>query len=214
MKATPETGASHYFRSLQFLFVLSFGAYIGAGVAQTDGAAAAKLGSQTTTSERDGQHDFDFALGSWKAHLKRLEHPLTGSKTWLEFDGTFVARKVWDGRAMIEEVELDSPGGHIEGLTLRLYNPQTRQWSIYWANSKNGVMDTSPQRGQFKNGSGEFYGTDTLNGKLIYVRFVWTNTDTSNPHFEQSYSDDGGKTWEVNWMTDQTRMSDASDTSR
>jgi hypothetical protein len=213
VKATAETSMSHYFRKLLLVFVLSFVAYIGAGAAQTDGAAA-KLGSQTTTSERDGQHDFDFALGSWKAHLKRLEHPLTGSKTWVEFDGTFVARKVWDGRAMIEEVELDSPGGHIEGLTLRLYNSQTRQWSIYWANSKNGVMDTSPQVGQFKNGRGEFYGTDTLNGKPIYVRFVWTNTDTDTPHFEQSYSDDGGKTWEVNWTTDQTRMSDASDKSR
>lgn len=213
MKATPETSTSHYFRRFLLVFVLSFGAYIGAGAAQTDGAAG-KLGSQTTASERDGQHDFDFALGTWKAHLKRLEHPLTGSKTWVEFDGTFVARKVWDGRAMIEEVELDSPGGHIEGLTLRLYNPQTRQWSIYWANSKNGVMDTSPQVGQFKNGRGEFYGTDTLNGKLIYVRFVWTNTNTDSPHFEQSYSDDGGKTWEVNWTTDQTRMSDASDKSR
>jgi hypothetical protein len=213
VKATAETSMSHYFRKLLLVFVLSFVAYIGAGAAQTDGAAA-KLGSQTTTSERDGQHDFDFALGSWKAHLKRLEHPLTGSKTWVEFDGTFVARKVWDGRAMIEEVELDSPGGHIEGLTLRLYNSQTRQWSIYWANSKNGVMDTSPQVGQFKNGRGEFYGTDTLNGKPIYVRFVWTNTDTHTPHFEQSYSGDGGKTWEVNWTTDQTRMSDASDKSR
>jgi hypothetical protein len=142
----------------------------------------------------------------------RLEHPLTGSKTWVEFDGTFVARKVWDGRANVEEVELNSPTGPIEGLTLRLYNPQSRQWSIYWANSKNGAMGTSPQIGQFKNGRGEFYGTDTLNGKLIYVRFVWTNTNT--PHFEQSYSDDGGKTWEVNWMTEQTRISDASDKPR
>ena len=210
MKATRETKTSQLCRNLSFVFVFFFIAYVGAALAQTE-SNAAKVSPQTTMSERDGQHDFDFALGTWKAHLKRLDHPLTGSKTWVEFDGTFVARKVWDGRAMIEEVELDSPGGHIEGLTLRLYNPQTHQWSIYWANSKNGVMDTSPQVGQFKNGRGEFYGTDTLNGKLIYVRFVWTNTNTSSPHFEQSYSDDGGKTWEVNWTTDQKRMSDASD---
>ncbi len=213
MKATPETKTSHYCRKFLLTFVLFFVAYIGAGAAQTD-SETAKGGSQTTTSERDGQHDFDFALGAWKARLKRLEHPLTGSNTWVEFDGTFVARKVWDGRATIEEVELDSPGGHMEGLTLRLYSAQTHQWSIYWANSKNGVMDASPQVGQFKNGRGEFYGTDTLNGKLIYVRFVWTKTNTNTPHFEQSYSDDGGKTWEVNWITDQTRISDASDKSR
>jgi hypothetical protein len=213
MNATPATKTSHYCRNFLLLFVFFFVAYIGAGPAQTD-AGAGKVGSQTTTSERDGQHDFDFALGTWKAHLKRLEHPLPGSKIWVEFDGTFIARRVWDGRAIIEEVELDSPGGHIEGLTLRLYNAQTHQWSIYWANSKNGAIDTSPQVGQFKNGRGEFYGTDTLNGKLIYVRFVWTNTNTNTPHFEQSYSDDGGKTWEVNWITDQTRISDASDKPR
>lgn len=213
MKATCETKTSYHCRNFLLAFLLFFVAYIGAGLAQTDGDAA-KVGSQTITSERDGQHDFEFALGTWKAHLKRLEHPLTGSKTWVEFDGTFVARKVWDGRANVEEVELNSSTGPIEGLTLRFYNPQRRQWSIYWANSKNGAMDTSPQIGQFKNGRGEFYGTDTLNGKLIYVRFVWTNTNTNTPHFEQSYSDDGGKTWEVNWMTDQTRISDASDKPR
>jgi len=213
MKATRETKSSHYWRNFLLAFLLFFVGYIGAGPAQTD-AGAAKVDWQTTTSERDGQHDFDFALGTWKAHLKRLEHPLTVSKTWVEFDGTFVARKLWDGRAVIEEVELDSPGGHIEGLTLRFYNAQTHQWSIYWANSKNGAMDTSPQVGQFKNGRGEFYGTDAVNGKLIYVRFVWTNTNTNTPHFEQSYSDDGGKTWEVNWITDQTRISDASDKPR
>jgi len=147
-------------------------------------------------------------MGAWKIHLSRLDHPLTGSKTWIEFDGTLVARKIWNGRANIEEVELNSPGGRIEGLTLRLYNPQSRQWSIYWANSKNGSMDTSPQVGQFKSGRGEFYGQDMLDGKLIYVRFVWTKTNSDSPHFEQSYSGDGGKTWEVNWITDQTRVTE------
>ena len=175
---------------------------------------ASKASVQQTAAERDGQHDFDPLLGKWKYHLKRRLHPLTGSNTWVEFDGTVVGRKVWDGRANLEEFEAGSPAGPIEGLTLRLYNRKTHQWSIYWANSKNGVMDASPQVGQFKNGRGEFYGTDTLNGRLIYVRFVWTNTNTNTPHFEQSYSDDGGKTWEVNWMTDQTSISDASDKPR
>lgn len=212
MKATREIKTSYCCRNLLLAFVLFF-ACIRTDAAQTN-SVAAKAGAQTTTAERDGQHDFDFALGSWKAHLKRLEHPLSGSNTWIEFDGTFVARKVWDGRAMMEEVELDAPGGHIEGLTLRLYNAQTHQWNIYWANSKNGVMDSSPQVGQFKSGRGEFYGTDTLNGKPIYVRFIWTNTQTNTPHFEQSYSEDGGKTWEVNWITDQTRINNASGKSR
>ena len=105
---------------------------------------------------------------------------------------------------------VDGPTGHIEGLTLRTYNPETHEWSLYWANSKDGKV-VVPQIGTFSNGRGEFYAQDTLNGKSIFVRFLWTNMTTSTPHFEQSFSDDGGKTWEVNWITDQTRIRDASE---
>ena len=174
-------------------------------------SGAAKTVSQPAATERDGQHDFDPLIGSWKYHLKKLQNPLTGSTTWVEFDGTGVCYKVWDGRAELDTIEVDSPAaGHIEGLTLRLYNPQTHQWRLYWANSKNGILDP-PQIGEFKNGRGEFYAQDILNGKAILIRFVWTNTTTNTPHFEQSFSEDGGKTWEVNWITDQTRVSDESD---
>jgi hypothetical protein len=163
--------------------------------------------AQQATPARDGQHDFDFEVGSFDIHLKRLLHPLTGSSEWVEYDGTSVTRKVWNGRAQLNEFESDSPAGHIEGLTLRLYDPNSRQWSLYWANSKGGPLDP-PQIGEFKNGRGEFYATDIINGKSILVRFIWSNTNTSTPHFEQSFSDDGGKIWEVNWITDQTRVKD------
>jgi hypothetical protein len=172
-------------------------------------ADTSRTSLQHRPADRDGQHDFDFELGSWKIHLKRLVHPLTGSTTWVELDGTSVTRKVWDGRSDLEEFETNGSAGHIEGLTLRLYNPQTHQWSLYWANSRNGVL-VVPQIGEFTNGRGEFFAQDTLDGKMIFVRFVWTKTTTSSPHFEQSFSEDGGKTWEVNWITDQTRVSDAS----
>jgi hypothetical protein len=181
------------------------GTTLSPAVAQTE-SGAPNAAAQATT-ERDGQHDFDFELGSWKIHLKRRLHPLTGSNTWIDFDGTSVTRKVWEGRSQLEEFETDGAGGHIEGLTLRLYNPQTHQWSLNWANAKDGTI-VAPQVGQFKDGRGEFYGQDTLNGKLIYIRFNWSNTDSNTPHFEQSFSDDGGKTWEVNWITDQTRVSE------
>lgn len=174
---------------------------------------AAKTGSPQAVTLRDGQHDFDFELGTWKIHLKRLEHRLAGSTTWVEFDGTSVTRKVWGGRADLEEFETDSPvGGHIEGLTLRLYDPQTHQWSLYWATSKSGTIGP-PTIGQFKDGRGEFYDTEPSgpDGRSILVRFIWSKTDTNSPHFEQSFSDDGGKTWEVNWITDQTRVNDESD---
>jgi len=175
------------------------------------GPAVARAGSPQ--AERDGQHDFDFELGSWKIHLKRRLHPLTGSNAWVEFDGTSVTRKLWDGRAQIEEFETDGAGGHIEGLTLRTYNPQTHDWRLYWANGKDGTV-VVPQIGQFKNGQGEFYAQDMLDGKSIFIRFIWSKTDTNVPHFEQSFSDDGGKTWEVNWITDQTRVSDAKENSQ
>lgn len=174
---------------------------------------AAKTGSPQAVTLRDGQHDFDFELGTWKIHLKRLEHRLAGSTTWVEFDGTSVTREVWGGRADLEEFETDSPvGGHIEGLTLRLYDPQTHQWSLYWATSKSGTIGP-PTIGQFKDGRGEFYDTEPSgpDGRSILVRFIWSKTDTNSPHFEQSFSDDGGKTWEVNWITDQTRVNDESD---
>jgi len=159
-------------------------------------------------AQRDGQHDFDFEIGSWKIHLKRLQNPLTGSTNWIEFDGTSVTRKVWDGRSNLEELDVDSPSGHIEGLTLRLYNPQSHQWSLYWANSKNGTMGGPPNIGEFKDGRGEFLCQDTFNGRTILIRYVWSNITASSAHFEQSFSDDGGKTWEVNWITDQTRVND------
>jgi hypothetical protein len=154
---------------------------------------------------RDGQHDFDFEVGSWKIHLKRRLKPLTGSNTWSEFEGTSVTRKAWDGRVDIEEFVTDGPSGHIEGLTLRLYNAESHQWSLYWANSKAGVIGGPPNVGEFKNGRGEFYCQDTFNGRMIWIRYAWSDITPTTAHFEQAFSDDGGKTWEVNWITDQVR---------
>ncbi|MGC2299255.1 MAG: hypothetical protein WA476_10665 [Acidobacteriaceae bacterium] len=128
----------------------------------------------------------------------------------MEFDGTDVDRIIWDGRANLDVVELDSPTGHIEGLTLRLYNPQSHQWSLYWANSRIGLLDP-PQVGEFKNERGEFFCQDTYNGKTIFIRYVWSGITPNAAHFEQSFSDDGGKTWEVNWITDQTRAAETGD---
>jgi len=174
-------------------------------------AAAAKTSKVLEVpADREGQHGFDFELGSWKIHLKRLENPLTGSTKWVEFDGTSVTRKVWNGRSQLEEFETDSPGGrHIEGLTLRLYDREARQWSIYWATSKGGTIGV-PTIGEFKGGRGGFYDIEPSgpNGRNILVRFIWSKMNTESPHFEQSFSEDGGETWEVNWITDQTRVGD------
>jgi hypothetical protein len=162
---------------------------------------------QTATAERDGSHDFDPLLGRWKYHLRRRLNPLTGSNTWVDLQGTGLCRKIWDG-GMIEQAVFDGSGQHIEGAVVRLYDPRSRQWRLYWANRKIGVMDP-PQVGQFKDGKGEFIAQDTIDAKVILVRFAWSDLNTKSPHFEQSYSNDGGKTWEVNWITDQTKIGDA-----
>jgi hypothetical protein len=162
---------------------------------------------QLAAELRDGRHDFDFEAGRWKIHLKRLMHPLTGSTEWVEFDGDTVTRHIWGGKAWIEQFESDGAQGHIEGLTLRLYNPESHQWSLNWATSKTGTMWT-PAVGEFKDGVGEFYDQEPLNGRMILVRMVWSHITPNSAHSEQSYSDDGGKTWEVNWVTDQTRVPD------
>jgi len=175
---------------------------------QNSDASGASL--QHPPTEWDGQHDFDFEIGTWKTHLRRLVHPLTGSTTWIEYDGTTVVRKVWNGRANLEEFETDSSQGHIEGLTLRLYNPQSHQWSIYWANGQDAIL-AQPMIGEFKNGQGEFFDQEPWKGRAVFVRFIWSKTTSNSPHFEQSYSDDGGKTWEVNWITDQTRVQKEAD---
>jgi hypothetical protein len=167
-------------------------------------AGAAPKATPEMPALRDGQRDFDFLLGKWKYHLKRLEHPLTGSTTWVEFDGTGFCRPVWNGNAQIDELEVDGPSGHVQGLTLRLYNPQSHQWNLNWANAKDGTLGP-PTIGSFKNGRGEFYDQETFNGRAILVRYLWSDITPASAHFEQSFSDDGGKTWETNWITTQVR---------
>ena len=157
------------------------------------------------TNQTDGQHDFDFEIGTWKTQLRRLQRPLTGSTTWAEYDGTTVVSKVLDGRANLVELKVNGPAGRLEGLSLRLYNPQSRQWSLNFANINDGQM-TKPAIGEFKNGRGEFYNEDTYNGRAIFVRFVITKIADDEYRFEQSFSADGGKTWEVNWIAVDTRV--------
>jgi hypothetical protein len=164
-------------------------------------------GPQSAPARRDGQRDFDFEIGTWKTRLSRRLRPLTGSNTWVEYEGTTVVRKVWDGRANLVELEVSGPAGRIEGLSLRLYNPEARQWSLNFSNSASGTL-TEPVFGEFKNGRGEFYGQESLNGRAIFVRFVISCDNPNLCRFEQAFSDDGGKTWEVNWIAVDTRLKD------
>ncbi len=166
----------------------------------------------TASNVRDGQHDFDFTLGSWKTHIERLQHPLTGSTAWVELNGTKVVRKVWGGHAALEEIETDGLNGHWEGLTLFLYNLQSHQWSLNFANSGDGTF-SKPAIGEFRDGRGEFYDQEDFNGRSILVRIVWSDITPNSHRFEQSFSDDGGKTWEPNFKAVLTRAGEIHPTS-
>ena len=184
----------------------------GVAIALQPRQGSAQSTSDTSTTaprrvleERDGQHDFDFEIGTWRTHLSRLLHPLTGSTIWVEYEGTSVVRKVWNGRANLVELEADGPAGHVEVLSLRLYNPQSHQWSLNSANSASGTLG-QPTVGGFRNGRGEFFDQETFNGRVILVRNVWSDITPSSCRFEQAFSDDGGTSWEVNWIATDTRL--------
>lgn len=166
------------------------------------------VAAQTTqvNGQHDGQHDFDFYVGKWHLHNRRLVQALSGSTQWVEFDGTSVAHEMWDGRANVDEFEADSPSGHIEGMTVRLYNADTHEWSIYWANGKAGAFSMPPTVGHFTNGRGEFYDHEKIGGKPVFVRFLWEIRSPKECHWEQAFSTNEGKTWETNWTIDSTRM--------
>jgi len=176
-------------------------------------ASGAALRAQTTkpsakpTSESaaDGQHDFDFEFGTWRTHIRRLLRPLSGSDEWVDLDGTSTVRKLWGGRANIGELQVAGAATSLEGLSLRLYSPETHQWSIYWANSREGRLGTA-MIGGFTNGRGEFFNQELLDGRAIYVRFVFSDIAPASFRLEQAFSADGGKTWEPNWIANFTRQ--------
>lgn len=163
--------------------------------------------SHQAVSLPDGQHDFDFNIGAWKTHISRLAHPLTGDKTWVQYSGTHVVRKVWNGQANIGVLDIDGPGGHIEALSLRLYNSQTHQWSLNFARSADGTLGV-PMFGEFRHGRGEFIDQEEIGGRMILVRNIWSDITPNSCRQEWSYSSDGGKTWEVNWIAVDTRIPD------
>ncbi|MDH5823573.1 hypothetical protein QFW77_11305 [Luteimonas sp. RD2P54] len=174
------------------------------GIASPAASAQAAPGAAPVA----GQHDFDWEIGTWKTELRRLARPLSGSSEWDQYTGTTVVRKVLDGRANLVELRVEGPAGRIEGMSLRLYDPQARQWSLHYASARNGAMGR-PIFGGFRDGRGEFYGQDDLDGRAILVRFVISDITHDSARFEQAFSEDGGRTWETNWIAHDTRVEDA-----
>ena len=156
----------------------------------------------------DGAHDFDFLIGSWKAHLRRRLDPLSNPDIWVDYDGTSVTRHVLGSNANLEAFDVDSPASrlHIHAETLRLYDIKTHQWAIYLLDVTKGTLGLPATVGVFTDGRGEFFDQEVWRGRWIEVRYQWTHADPGEAHMEQAFSTDGGKTWEVNWVCELTRV--------
>jgi hypothetical protein len=161
----------------------------------------------TNLPQRDGSHDFDFLIGDWKAHVRRLPDRLNNSNLWVEYDGISNHKKILDSNSNFEEFEVTSIDKklHIKAQTLRLYNPTSGQWSIYLVDVDNGTLDLPPVVGGFSGKRGEFFHQEQFKGRTILVRYVWLDLSPKSSRMEQSFSPDGGKTWEVNWICELSR---------
>jgi hypothetical protein len=175
--------------------------------ALSDFADAQAPVSGSTATQRDGSHDFDFLIGDWKAHVRRLPERLKGSNVWVEYNGISNHKKLLDSNANFEEFDVSSPDKRlrIKAQTLRLYNPESHQWSIYLVDLDKGTLDIPPVVGQFSGKRGEFYNQQTWEGRAVLVRYMWLDISPKSSRMEQSFSADGGKTWEVNWICELSR---------
>jgi len=169
----------------------------------TPATTVAQLSSRELQEDRN---DFDFLQGRWRVHNRRLLRPLTGSTEWIEFEGTSTVRPLWDGQSNFEEWEADAPTGQISAVSLHLYDPRARQWSLHWAARADGRIGT-PTVGRFVNGRGEFYDHEDYAGRAIFLRLIWEPRGATACRFEQAFSIDGGRTWETNWIMEFTRIS-------
>jgi hypothetical protein len=163
----------------------------------------------TTEELETGARDFDFWMGQWNVRNRRLRERLVGSDDWEEFDATVVARPILDGFGNEDEFRTDYRGGFV-GMSFRFFDPTTRLWSIYWADSRRpGTLDP-PVVGSFSGDVGIFEAEDVFAGRPVLVRYTWSGVTTPTPRWEQAFSDDGGRTWETNWIMEFTRDGDRS----
>ena len=153
-----------------------------------------------------GAHDFDFYFGRWRVRNARLRERLAGCSDWQHFDAIQECRPILGGIGNIDDFVTDELDAALYvGMTLRLFDRSRRQWNIYWANNRTGVLEP-PVTGRFIDGIGRFEGVDTHNGVPVRVRFIWSGIGADCAHWEQAFSADGGHTWETNWRMHMTRL--------
>jgi hypothetical protein len=168
-------------------------------------ALAAEPAPTQAAITRDGSHDFDFDFGVWHTDITRRLHPLTDSTETMKLSGTVTIRRVWGGKAQVEEIEADGPKGHWEGMSLFLYDPAAHQWSENFVGSAAGTFSPGFV-GSFSNGKGELFQQDTLDGRSVLVRAIWSDITPTSHKYEEDYSADGGKTWDLSFLAIKTKL--------
>jgi hypothetical protein len=158
-----------------------------------------------TDTSASSANDFDFIIGDWRVHHRRLKERLAGCCEWVEFEGTSTTRKILGGFGNIEDNVLALPDGPYPAAALRSFDPATGLWSIWWLDGRDPHRLDTPVVGRFENGTGLFHADDTLDGRPIGVRFTWFALDADTARWQQAFSEDGGKTWETNWIMDFSR---------
>ena len=151
-------------------------------------------------------NDFDFLVGHWTVRHRRLRERLVGSTEWEEFPGTCSLRPLLNGQANVDDNVLELPSGPYRAASIRAYDPATRRWSIWWLDSRHPHDLGVPVVGAFENGVGTFFADDTLNGQPIRVRFLWMDITAASACWQQAFSNDGGATWETNWVMEFQRV--------
>ena len=157
------------------------------------------------STENDGRNDFDFLIGAWKVHHRMLKERLKGSGDWAEFKGNMVSRKILNGVGNMDDNIIQMKTSPVHAITLRLFNLVSKEWSIYWSTDRTGILDV-PVIGGFKDGRGEFYSQEIFEGRHMYSRFIWSKITANSCQWEQAFSEDGGKTWETNWIMEFERV--------
>jgi hypothetical protein len=185
------------------------------------GAAAASLivlagalllrPAHAARQRHDGSHDFDWEVGTWNTNLRVLRQSSDGTTAWVTYRGRSNVIPLWNCRGNMVELEVTGPDGRqVQAINLRLYDPASRQWSLNFANVATGVMGV-PTIGEFHDGVGTFYDQEPIDGREVLVRNVLSNITANSAHFAQAISDDGGKTWKLNWIADDTRVQGTAD---
>ncbi len=156
------------------------------------------------TTVTDGSRDFDWEKGTWDTAVRVLHSPLSSAASWHEYVGTSIVHALCGGDANVVELDVAGGAGRIRGVSLRLFNAGAQQWSLNFAGMGDGLL-TPPVIGGFAGGRGEFHGTDTVDGRVVLVRFAILDVTVDSARFEQSYSLDGGRSWTLTWVALDTR---------